>query len=163
MGGRIMKKVLKTRLPILFAGLLCLFLVGCGNSVAARRSLTKQLTNVSKETADLLAIVKDKGTAEGAAPKLKALLERADKLTEQLDAMDAEDGSYGNDEELLKELASWIAEHGRMMQEEQRISQIPEACAGLGETWQMLTGGAYDQGGVFAPGGVMDLQRGKQP
>jgi hypothetical protein len=141
----------------------CVFLFGCGSSVAARRSLTKQLMNVSKETADLLATVKDKGTAEGAAPKLKALLERADKLTEQLDAMDSEDGSSGTDEELLNELASWIAEHGRMMQEEQRISQIPEACAGLGETWQMLTGGAYDKGGVFAPGGVMDLQRGKQP
>ncbi|MCE9529099.1 MAG: hypothetical protein K8R36_23885 [Planctomycetales bacterium] len=119
--------------------------------------------NVSKETADLLATVKDRATAEGAAPKLKTLLKRADKLTEQLDAMDSEDGSYGTDEVLLKELASWIAEHGRMMQEEQRISQIPEACSGLGETWQMLTGGAYDKGGVFAPGGVMDLQRGKQP
>lgn len=145
------------------AALFCVFLVGCGNSVAARRSLTRQLMNVSKETADLLATVKDKATAEEAAPKLKTLLERADKLTEQLDEMDSEDGSYGTDEELLKEMGSWIGEHTRMMQEEQRISQIPEACAGLGQTWQMLTGGAYDKGGVFAPGGVMDLQRGKQP
>lgn len=153
-----------TLFSVLFLALLpCAFFLGCGNSLAARRSLTKQLMASTKEMANLLATVKDKPSAQAAAPKMLTLIERVDKLNDRLDAMDTEDGSGGTDEELVKELAGWVAEQTRLMQEEQRISQIPEASAGLGEAWQQLTGGAYEPGGVFAPGGAMNPTQGKLP
>ena len=49
------------------------------------------------------------------------------------------------------------------MQEQLRVSKIPGATEALGEPWQRLTGGAYDPGGVFTPGGAMDLGQGVRP
>ena len=142
--------------------LLCASVIGCGNSSAAQRTVTKQLMSATKEMADLLATVKDKPSAQAVAPKLLTLIDRVDKLNERLEEMETED-SYYHDTELLQEVGSWIAEHTRLMEEEHRISQIPQAREGLGEAWQQLTGGAYDPGGIFAPGGKMDLKRGPAP
>ena len=145
------------------AVLLCPFVVGCGGSFAARQGLVKQLMAATKETADLLATVKDKPTAEAAAPKLLALVQRVEELGERLDELDAEAEDFGADPEFAEEVVPWIAEHSRLMQEQLRIGKIPEAREGLGEGWKRLTGGAYDPGGVFAPGGAMDLGQGVKP
>lgn len=123
----------------------------------------KQMIAATKETADLLATVKDKPTAQAAAPKLLALVEKVEKLGERLDELDAEAEDFGPDPEVAEEVVPWIAEHSRLIQEQLRISRIPEAREGLGEGWDRLTGGAYDPGGVFAPGGAMDLGQGAKP
>src|SRR5687767_846022 len=124
--------------------LLSALLVGCGSSSAAWRAVAKQIMTATKEMADLLATVKDKPTAQAAAPKLLALLERVEKLSERLDDLDAESEDMGADPEIVNEVGPWIAEQTRLMEEQRRISQIPEAREGLGEAWQRLTGGAYE-------------------
>jgi len=129
---------------------------GCGGEVAARRSLTQKLAGATKEMGDLLETVKDKPSAEAARAKIQSLMDKVDDWTEQVDAMEESVG-YG-DEALLKAHGEWIGEHTRLMKEQYRIGQIPEAREGLGETWQQLTGGMYDPGGVFAPGGQMDMK-----
>ena len=105
--------------------------------------------------ADLLSTVKDKSSAEAARPKIQSLIEQVDAWTEDIDAMEESVG-FG-DEAILKAHGEWIGEHTRLMKEQYRIGQIPEAREELGETWQQLTGGMYDPGGVFAPGGKMDM------
>jgi hypothetical protein len=142
--------------PKLLLGLaLAAAAMGCSSDVAVRRSVTRQLGAATKEMADLLETVKDKPTAEAARPKVQALVKRVDRLTEELDSMEESVGV--GDEKLLAEMGDWIAENTRMMREQYRIAQLPEARAGLGDTWMQLTGGAYDPGGVFGPGGKMDM------
>lgn len=83
--------------------LLCASVIGCGNSAAAQRTVTKQLMSATKEMADLLATVKDKPSAQAVAPKLLTLIDRVDKLNERLEEMETED-SYYHDTELLQEV-----------------------------------------------------------
>jgi hypothetical protein len=143
--------------------LLCTFFAGCGGSFAAKQALIKQLTSATREMADLLTTVKDKPTAQAAAPKLLTLVERVEEMGERLDELDGEAEDFGPDPEVAEGVAPWIAEHSRLMLEQLRISKIPAAREGLGEGWKRLTGGAYDPGGVFAPGGAMDLGQGVKP
>lgn len=139
--------------PALHLGLMSLLFAGCSSHYSTRVTLTRQITAATKEAADLLATVKDEPTAQAAAPKLRAVCDRMEKLTEQFDAFDTENEIYMGEQEqkVLEEHARWIAEEIRRMQEQARISRIPEARAGLGDVWMQLTGGA------FAPGGPMDL------
>jgi hypothetical protein len=139
----------------LAAALIALAALGCDNDVAARRTLTKKLAGATKEMADLLAAVKDKPTAEAARTKIQTLIEQVDTWTEQIDNMEESVG-FG-DEAILKAHGEWTSETTRLMKEQYRIGQIPEAREGLGDTWQQLTGGMYDPGGIFAPGGKMDM------
>lgn len=139
----------------LAAGILAAVLAGCGGEAAARKRLTTQLAAATKEMADLLATVKDRPSAEAARPKIQTLIEQVDDWTEQIDAMEESVGV--GDEAVLESQGNWIGEHTRMMQEQYRVGQIPAAREGLGETWQQLTGGMYDPGGVFGPGGQMDM------
>jgi hypothetical protein len=143
--------------------LLCTFFAGCGGSFAAKQAMIKQLTSATKEMADLLTTVKDKPTAQAAAPKLLTLVERVEELGERLDELDGEAEDFGPDPEVAEEVAPWIAEHSRLIQEQLRISKIPEAREGLGEGWKRLTGGAYDPGGVFAPRGRNGFGTGSTP
>jgi hypothetical protein len=142
--------------PLLFA--VCL-LAGCNSQYATRMRLTRQIADLTKETADLLSTIKDKPSAAAAAPKLDSLCDRMATLTEQFGAIDTEDEIYVGQEQaiVVEEHAQWIAEHSRLMLQQHRISQIPEAKAALGGAWTKLTGGMYDAGGPFGPGGAMDL------
>jgi hypothetical protein len=141
---------------------LALLSTACNSQYATRMSLTRQMTEATKETADLLATVKDKQSAEAAAPNLKPLVERIQSLGDRFEAMDTEDEIYvgRQDQRVLEESGKMFAEHARLMQEQYRIGQIPEARKALGEAWARLTGGAFDPGGLMAPGGEMDLGRG---
>lgn len=150
------------RFLILLASLSPL-LAGCDSSFVARQALVRQLMAVTKETADLLATVKDKPTAQAAAPQLLTLVERSGTLSERLEELDEDADDLGSDPAAIEEYGQWIAEHSRLMQEQHRIGQIPDAREGLGEGWERLTGGAYDPGGIFAPGGAMDLGQGAKP
>jgi len=145
------------KIGLLFAAILLLLAAGCDTEAAAKRRLSAKLAAATKEMADLLATVKDKPTAEAARPKIQTLIDRVDEWTEEMDSLETSAGM--GDEAVGESLGNWMVEQTRFMQEQARISQIPAAREGLGETWQELTGGAYDAGGVFAPGGRMDMQR----
>ena len=147
-------------LPILFlCGLHAS--AGCGSAAANRERLAVQMTAVTKEAGDLLATVKDEATAKAAAPKLKAICNRMEKLTERLDEADPNTNFDSPSSKELEKYGQWMAEHSRLMQEELRVAQIPGATAALGEPWQRLTGGIFDPGGPMAPGGVMDPRAGQ--
>jgi len=148
-----------TLAAFLFLGGLLLSSLGCNSQYSTRLSFTRQMTALTKETADLLATVQDKPSAEAAAPKLKVLVERMSKLGDEFEAMDTEDEIYlgQQDQTILEESGKWFAEQARLMQEQQRIGQNAEARDALGEVWRQMTGGAYDPGGPFAPGGESDL------
>jgi predicted DNA-binding protein len=128
---------------------------GCESEAASRRRLTAKLATATKEMADVLAEIKDKPTATAARPKIQKLIEQVEDWTEQIDAQETSVGI--GDEVTLESHGRWIGEHTRMMKEQYRIGQIPAAREGLGDTWKKLTGGAYDPGGVFGPGGKMDM------
>jgi hypothetical protein len=134
-------------------------LAGCNGQNATRLKLTQQMTQVTKETADLLATVTDKASATTAAPQMRLLTKRLLDLSERFDAFATEDDSFlsDGDQTLLAEHSKWIGEHVRLMQELQRIGANPEASEPLGEAWRELTGGMYDLGGPLAAGGQMDL------
>jgi hypothetical protein len=136
-------------------------LAGCNSQHATRQRLTQQIAQVTSEAADLLASVQDKASAAAAAPKLQELMVRLTDLGEQFEALEMEDEVYLGDENevILAEHAKYIAAHVRLMQEQQRIGANQELREGLGKTWQDLTGGMYDPGGVLGAGGQMDLER----
>ncbi|MGI8980233.1 MAG: hypothetical protein ACR2FY_13490 [Pirellulaceae bacterium] len=142
---------------------LCVFLVGCGGSFAAKQSLIQQMTSATKELADLLETVQDKSTAQAAAPMFRTLVERAEKLGQRIEDLDAQPEDMGTDPEFAEVVGLWIAEQSRLMQEQLRVSKIPGATEALGEPWQRLTGGVFDPGGILAPGGTMDLGKGAKP
>lgn len=131
---------------------LALAFAGCTSQYAARQWLTREAASVTKETADLLATVKDRASAQAAAPRLQRLTDRMVRITDQFEALDTENEIYvGEDEErVLEEHGQWLAQQMRLMQEELRVGQIPEAREALGESWLRLTGGAFDPGGILA-------------
>jgi hypothetical protein len=129
--------------------------VGCGRS--DRLDLMRQAASTTKETADLLATVHDQATAEAARPQLKVLAQRLHSVSEALERYQDRDDEFPSRAE-EKIGAAWIAQQSRLMQQEYRVGQIPAARTALGEPWQQLTGGTFDPGGMFAPGGEMDLQ-----
>ena len=94
-------------------------LLGCDSQYATRLRLTQQSAQVTSETADLLASVQDKVSAEAAAPKLQLLRQRMAQLDDQFSAMDAEDEIYLGEENetILAEHGKWIAAQTRFMQE----------------------------------------------
>jgi hypothetical protein len=126
-------------------------LAGCDNHYATRMALTKRATAATKETADLLATVRDQASAAAAAPKLKDLTARMRTIDEEFEALDTEDELYlGAENVVLAEHGNWLVEHTRLMQEEARIGQNAELRTALGDAWTGLTGGMFDPGGPLS-------------
>ena len=123
---------------------LCIFLVGCGSSSATPLSLMKELTSVTKESSELLEEVKDKSSAQAAAPKLLASIDVAKKLFKQLDTLETDDVDAWTDPEVAKEMGSRYAQYFLLKEELERIGQIPEAREGLGEAWKRLSAGEME-------------------
>lgn len=152
-----MNAVLQAK-PLVFALSLCTFVVGCGGSSSTLLSVWKEIASVTKETADLLATVKDKSSAQSAAPKLLASIDRKKKLFRQADSMNSVSMTFEAVSDLSGEMASRMESYSLLKEELERIEKIPEACEGLGEAWQKLSAGEMDWDTDKAPQNNGDYQ-----
>src|SRR5262245_41362984 len=124
--------------------LACLVLLaGCPLQQAQNTRLLKAWAAKCKETADLLATVKDAASAKAAGPKIIKLMKEMEKLNEQLDtSYDPEDVGLIEAPGVTKHVGEGIAEMQRLMEESMRIGKDPELRAALGEAWNHLPAAA---------------------
>jgi hypothetical protein len=128
------------KIALLLAALL---LPACNLQQAQAILLMKQWNIRCKEAADLLAGVKDAASAKAAAPRLEVLVKEMDKLQEQIDRVyDPTEVDPGDERAVTEQAALDIVQMQRLMVEVIRIGQQPELQAGLGPTWDRLSG--YD-------------------
>ncbi len=116
-------------------------LTGCGLAQPPAARLIRQSTAKCRETADLLAGVKDVASAKAAAPRLKKLIDEIDRLNEQIERVyDPSDVPLGQESAIHAELPESIAQMQRVMTEAARIRQEPAWVEALGEAGKRLTG-----------------------
>jgi hypothetical protein len=123
--------------------LVTVLLPACNLQQAQAIALMKQWSAKCQEAADLLAGVKDAGTAKAAAPRLDVLIQEMDKLQEQIDRVyDPTEVDPGDEKAVMEEVGQNIVQMQRLMAEVVRIGQRPELTAALGKSWDRLSG--YD-------------------
>jgi hypothetical protein len=103
-------------------------------------SLMKQWGAKCKETADLLAGVKDAASAKAAAPRLDTLVKEMDKLQEQIDRVyDPTEVEPGDERAVMEEVGLNIVQMQRLMIEVGRVGKEPEITEALGDAWKRLS------------------------
>jgi hypothetical protein len=118
-------------------------LSGCQLAEPSAGRLIRQSAAKYRETADLLAGVKDAESAKAAAPRVKTLVDEMDKLHEQIERVhDPAEVDFDDQPAVTEAVVESIQEMQRLMAEVARIGKEPSLREALGNSWDRLSG--YD-------------------